>query len=49
LRNPAIACEFLAVPGAKHLFDLGLKDGSRDWDRLVAPGYQFLSKMLGGQ
>lgn len=48
LRNPAVACELLAVPGAKHLFDLGLKEGSHDWDRLVAPGYQFLSKRHGG-
>lgn len=46
LENPAVPCELLAVPGARHLFDLGLDEGSPEWDRLVAPGYRFLCQVM---
>lgn len=43
---PSVRCELLALPGARHLFDLGLEEGSRQWERLVAPGYIFLCEVL---
>lgn len=46
LTDTAIPCEFLAVPGARHLFDLGVEEGTGDFDNLVAPGYDFLSRMM---
>lgn len=43
-RAPRVPCELLSLPGARHLFDLGLEEGSPEWDRVVAPGYDFLVK-----
>lgn len=45
-KTPAVACELLAVPGARHSFDLKLEEGSPEWDRSVAPGYDFLYKAI---
>lgn len=45
-RAPGVACELLALPGARHLFDLGLDWGSPQWGRLVEPGYRFLCEVL---
>lgn len=44
LRAPHVPCELLSLPGARHLFDLGLEEGSPEWDSFVAPGYDFLLK-----
>ncbi|KAK8051164.1 hypothetical protein PG993_002549 [Apiospora rasikravindrae] len=38
---------FLPLQGARHLFDLKLKEGSREWEEMVAPGYRFLLEVLG--
>lgn len=43
---PGVHCELLALPGTRHLFDLGLEEGSPQWERLVAPGYSFLRETL---
>lgn len=45
-RAPGVRCELLALPGARHLFDLGLDQGSPQWERLVEPGYRFLCEVL---
>lgn len=42
---PSVGCELLALPGVRHLFDLGIKEGSPQWERLVAPGYTFLCEV----
>lgn len=43
---PGTRCELLALPGVRHLFDLGLEQGSPQWERLVEPGYRFLCEIL---
>lgn len=45
-RAPGVRCELLALPGAWHLFDLGLDHGSPQWGSLVEPGYRFLCEVL---
>lgn len=42
----SVRCELLGLPGIRHLFDLGLEDGSLQWERLVAPGYVHLCEAL---
>ncbi|KAI5917885.1 BcPKS16, polyketide synthase [Camillea tinctor] len=37
---------FLSLYGARHLFDLELKEGSQEWNEMVAPGYHFLFEIL---
>ncbi|KAK7719021.1 Type I Iterative PKS [Diaporthe eres] len=43
---PGTRCELLALPGVRHLFDLGLEQGSPQWEQLVEPGYRFLCEVL---
>lgn len=47
LKERGIRNGFLAVPGAKHIYDLMLSPGSTAWDQWVLPGYCFLFDMLG--
>ena len=47
LRAGGVESELLKVQGAKHLFDLRSKPGSREWDHGVGPGYGFLLRKLG--
>lgn len=47
LQARGIESELLKVPGAKHLFDLQSKPGSREWEEGVGPGYEFLLRKLG--
>ncbi|KAI9152369.1 polyketide synthase [Paramyrothecium foliicola] len=42
LKDQGIRNGFLAVKGAKHIFDLGLALESQEWNKCVAPGYEFL-------
>ncbi|PSR81806.1 hypothetical protein BD289DRAFT_488997 [Coniella lustricola] len=37
---------FLAIPNARHLYDLRLKPGMRAWEDQVRPAYQFLFDIL---
>lgn len=46
LRARGIESELLKVPGAKHLFDLQSKPGSRDWEDGIGPAYEFLLRKL---
>ena len=46
LDNSGVECGFLPVPGVKHIHDLHLKPGSREWKSQVEPGYLFLFKHL---
>ena len=47
LRERGVESELLKVKGAKHLFDLRSKAGSREWEDGVGPGYEFLLSKLG--
>ena len=47
LQARGVESELLKVPGAKHLFDLRSKPGSREWEHGVGPGYGFLLRKLG--
>ena len=46
LQASGVESELLTVPGAKHLFDLQSKPGSRQWKDGVGPGYEFLLRKL---
>ncbi|KAI4956605.1 Type I Iterative PKS [Alternaria rosae] len=46
LDNSGVECGFLPVPGVKHIHDVDLKPGSREWKNQVEPGYRFLLKHL---
>lgn len=46
LQATGVESELLKVPGAKHLFDLQSKPGSREWEDGVGPGYEFLLRKL---
>lgn len=46
LRDSRIPCGFLAVKGAKHIFDLGLAPGTNGWAKGVGPGYDFLMDQI---
>jgi acetyl esterase/lipase len=46
LENSGVECGFLPVPGVKHIHDLHLKPGSREWRDQVEPGYRFLLSHL---
>lgn len=37
---------FMALPRARHLFDLRLRPGTHAWDEQIAPAYQFLFDIL---
>ena len=47
LQASGVESELLKVLGAKHLFDLQSKPGSREWEDGVGPGYEFLLRKLG--
>ncbi|KAE8849469.1 hypothetical protein HRS9122_03485 [Pyrenophora teres f. teres] len=47
LENFGVKCGFLPVPGVKHIHDLHLKPGSKEWKDQVEPGYLFLFGILG--
>ena len=49
LQAGGVESEVLKVRGAKHLFDLKSKTGSREWEQGVDPGYGFLLRKLGVQ
>jgi acetyl esterase/lipase len=36
----------LAVQGAPHIYDLGLRPGMGEWEERVAPGYRFLVEQV---
>lgn len=46
LKGAGIKGELVVVPGAKHIFDLALKEGDEKWDKFVRPGYEFLFEYL---
>ncbi len=46
LADSGVRSGFLPVPGAKHIFDLGLAPGSDGWAASVGPGYDFLMGQL---
>ncbi|TGJ81029.1 hypothetical protein E0Z10_g7743 [Xylaria hypoxylon] len=46
LREYGIEGGLLAVPGARHIHDVGIKAGTDRWEAEVAPGYEFLFKKL---
>ncbi|KAK3902479.1 BcPKS16, polyketide synthase [Staphylotrichum tortipilum] len=39
----------LAVEGAPHIYDLGLRPGMAEWEERVAPGYRFLVEQVFGR
>jgi len=42
MRGRGLRCEFLSLQGRRHLFDLGLEEGTQMWEDMVSPGYRFL-------
>jgi acetyl esterase/lipase len=46
LENSGVKCGFLPIPGVKHIHDLNLKPGSKEWKDQVEPGYRFLFEIL---
>lgn len=46
LKEQGVDAVVLVVKGAKHIFDGGLKDGSRGWENWIEPGYRFLMNNL---
>ena len=46
LKEHDIKSGFLAVRGARHIYDLNLRPGSDGWEQGVAPGYKFLFEQL---
>ncbi|KAF9694109.1 hypothetical protein EKO04_007757 [Ascochyta lentis] len=48
LENYGVKCGLLKVPGVRHIHDLHLKPGSKEWRDQVEPGYRFLLGILEG-
>ena len=46
LKKSGVECGFLPIPGVKHIHDLHLKPGSKEWRDQVEPGYRFLFEIL---
>ncbi|KAG9187871.1 hypothetical protein G6011_05742 [Alternaria panax] len=46
LENSGVECGFLPLPGVRHIHDLHLKPGSKEWRDQVEPGYRFLFEIL---
>ncbi|KXX79217.1 Conidial yellow pigment biosynthesis polyketide synthase [Madurella mycetomatis] len=45
-RARGVRCGFLAVPGGRHVHDVGVEEGSREWEEGVEGGYRFLLDVL---
>jgi acetyl esterase/lipase len=46
MENHGVEGGFLAVKGAKHIYDLDLAPGSEGWKMGVGPGYDFLLNQI---
>ena len=46
LRVAGVESGFLPVKQARHIHDLKLKPGQKEWEESVAPGYDFLINIL---
>ncbi|KAH5404703.1 hypothetical protein HBI32_163190 [Parastagonospora nodorum] len=46
LKKSGVECGILSVPGVKHIHDLHLKPGCKEWRDQVEPGYRFLFEIL---
>ena len=42
LKSRGVRHKFLSPEGVGHAFDVNLQQGTEEWERCVAPGYQFL-------
>jgi acetyl esterase/lipase len=47
LEKSGVECGILSVPGVKHIHDLHLKPGNKEWRDQVEPGYRFIFEILG--
>lgn len=46
LEEGRVKCGFLRLPGVRHIHDLHLKPGDKQWKDQVEPGYRFLLEAL---
>ena len=46
LQSMGLRSGMLEVKDARHIFDLGIRAGTKDWDKSVRPGFEFLLEHL---
>ncbi len=46
LKEKGVRSGLLALNDVKHIHDMELRPGTKEWEEQVAPGYRFLFDML---